>query len=168
MSDSRQNRARLGAPLLRDIRFRAEFGAGEVGSVLAAVHLQAYADRRALLQYVDYLIAERDAHLNNEVAGIYPAQPLAQDWARVAKAAEELGEVIGNLILYTGQNPRKRQRRDTATLDDLLGELADTAITAMLGMTHFTKNRALTLDIIEAKLAATHRRIATYAEARHE
>jgi hypothetical protein len=103
-----------------------------------------------------------DVHLDSQVAPEYQAQPLAQDWARVSKVIEELGEVIGNLILYTGQNPRKRARGDNASLDDVLGELADVAITAMLGMTHFTKDGARTWEIVCSKLEATYQRINEY------
>jgi NTP pyrophosphatase (non-canonical NTP hydrolase) len=103
-----------------------------------------------------------DVHLDGEVAQDYKNQPLAQDWARVSKIIEELGEVIGNLILYTGQNPRKRARGDVASLDDVLAELADVAITAMLGMTHFTKDGARTWEIVCAKLEATYQRINEY------
>jgi hypothetical protein len=68
----------------------------------------------------------------------YQEQPLAQDWARIAKLAEELGETIAELILATGQNPRKP--RDPAARDRMLRELADTVMTGVYGIQHFTKD----------------------------
>ena len=48
-----------------------------------------------------------DNDLDGAVAEKYKGQPLAQDWARVAKLSEEVGEAIDALIGITGQNPRK-------------------------------------------------------------
>jgi len=56
-------------------------------------------------------IAWMDADLDEHVSQIYKEQPLAQDWARVAKASEEVGEAIDALIGYTG---RTRARAPTA------------------------------------------------------
>lgn len=50
---------------------------------------------------------------------------------QMLKLTEEAGEVAGAWIGMTGQNPRKGQ---THTLDDVLSELADVAITAMVGI----------------------------------
>ena len=50
---------------------------------------------------------------------------------QMLKLTEEAGEVAGAWIGYQGQNPRKGQ---THTLDDVLSELADVAITAMVGI----------------------------------
>lgn len=79
-----------------------------------------------------------DIWLDNLAGKDYQAQPLAQDWARVAKLAEELGETIAELILATGQNPRKPQ--DPAAHDRMLRELADTVMTGIYGIQHFTKD----------------------------
>src|SRR5690348_16606372 len=87
---------------------------------------------------IDWQIVEQvDEWLDAAVAPAYMNQPMAQDWARVAKVGEELGEAIRNLIGMTGQNPRKGFDR-AAT--DLLDELADTALTAIFAMQHITKN----------------------------
>ena len=79
------------------------------------------------------IIRNVNTWLDAEVAAGYAAEPLGQDWARVAKVAEEAGEAIAALIAMTGQNPRKGV---CGTLDDLLGELADVAMTGILGIRH--------------------------------
>jgi hypothetical protein len=89
-----------------------------------------------------------DNHLDTGVAQEYKDQPLAQDWARVAKVVEECGEAIQELIAYTGQNPRKGKSGSEAVL---LDELADTALTAIYAIQHFTKDRHATRERIESK-----------------
>lgn len=101
-------------------------------------------------------VALIDAWLDDAVAHTYERQPLAQDWARVAKVTEEAGEAIEKLIEWTGQNPRK-PRRDEAR-EDMLYELADVALTAILGIQHFTKDAGLTWAYIEHKLASLRQR----------
>lgn len=96
-----------------------------------------------------------DAWLDNAVQQQYKNQPLAQDWARISKVAEELGEAIQAFIGYTGQNPRKGIIND---IEDVLDELADTALTAMLAMLHFTKNSSEVCGILEGKIARIERR----------
>lgn len=103
------------------------------------------------------LISGIDKWLDDAVADVYKDQPLAQDWARVAKIGEELGEAINELILYTGQNPRKGQR-DSA-YGNLLNELADTVCTAILAIQHFTKNQEATRQILDDKLTAICTRV---------
>lgn len=65
-------------------------------------------------------------------------EPMAQDWARVCKITEEHGEAIDALIRWTGQNPRKPQERNA--YHEMLTELADVWLTAMLAIQHFTKD----------------------------
>lgn len=60
---------------------------------------------------------------------------LGQDWARVAKMAEEVGEAIDALIGLTGQNPRKGYYK---TWDDLYDEIADVILTGVYCFMHFT------------------------------
>lgn len=81
-----------------------------------------------------------DEWLDGNVSAAYQDQPLAQDWARVAKVAEELGEAIAVLISITRQNPRKQDQGYTA--QDLVTELADVALTAMYAIQHFRKDDA--------------------------
>ena len=96
-----------------------------------------------------HLVGLFDEHLDEGVAQEYKDQPLAQDWARVAKVNEEAGEAIQALIALTGQNPRKGV---TGTLGELLDELADTALSAIYAIQHFTKNEVTTRSFIENKV----------------
>lgn len=84
------------------------------------------------------LVSWMDADLDEHVSQPYKDQPLAQDWARLAKATEETGEAIAELILMTGQNPRKPL--DPTAGERLLTELADTALTALYALEHFVKD----------------------------
>jgi hypothetical protein len=77
-----------------------------------------------------------DLWLDENVSADYDT--LAQHWARVAKTSEEIGEAIAQLILWTGQNPRKP--RNPHAKHEMLSELADTAMTAILAIQHFTKD----------------------------
>lgn len=85
-----------------------------------------------------------------------------QSWARIAKIGEEFGETIQAYIGVTGQNPRKGYEGE---LSDVFNELADTLITCLLAMQHFTKNEATTKRIIqnrwEYRLTVMHNAIAT-------
>lgn len=96
-----------------------------------------------------------DTWLDANSAESYKDQPLAQDWARISKVQEELGEAIQCFIGYTGQNPRKGVIND---LDDVLEELADTAITALFAMHHFTKSSSETRSLLRDKLTRIYRR----------
>ena len=93
-----------------------------------------------------YGIELLDRWLDQNVAEPYREQPLAQDWSRVAKVIEELGESIAALIGYTGQNPRKGV---TDTEEHMLDEIADTLIACVLAIQHFTKDTARTTAIVD-------------------
>lgn len=69
----------------------------------------------------------RPADLNDEL----------QMWRRVTKVCEESGEVWRALSGYVAENPRKGQ---THTLDDLRGELFDTASAALCAVAHLDGN----------------------------
>lgn len=85
-----------------------------------------------------YLVREVDAYLDAGASERYKSQRLGQDWARVAKLAEETGEAVSELISWTGQNPRKNQ--DDEAFGRLLAELADAAMTGIYAIQHFTKD----------------------------
>lgn len=89
------------------------------------------------------LIQAMDDFLDVNTGRDYREQPRAQDWARVAKLVEEAGEAVSELIVWTGQNPRKP--RDHEAYGRMLQELADTAMTGMLAIQHFTK------DVVETQ-----------------
>lgn len=86
----------------------------------------------------------------------YHQMPLAQDWARVAKITEEAGEAIAQLILATGQNPRKPY--DECAHDNMLSELADVVLTGILAIQHFTKSTSDTKYIIREKIISLEKR----------
>jgi hypothetical protein len=80
----------------------------------------------------------------------------------VSKVAEEVGEAINELILWSQQNPRKAQRGDKGSREAVLSELADVVITGALAIQHFTKNAAATGDILLERLEATYERVSYY------
>ena len=98
-----------------------------------------------------------DRILDERVAPIYKNQPLAQDWARVCKDIEEKGEAIAELILSTGQNPRKGY--DEAAFQRLLMELADRAMTSIYAIQHFTKDIKTTAAVLELAQHKHHERL---------
>src|SRR5215472_1037378 len=89
-----------------------------------------------------------DKWLDEGIPDIYKDQSMAQDWARVSKVIEELGEAVAAMIGYTGQNPRKGM---THTKEDMVYELADVAMTAILAIQHFTKADDVTRGILRRK-----------------
>ena len=99
------------------------------------------------------LVESTDEWLDRSASGEYKAQPLAQDWARVAKVLEEAGEAVDALIGISGQNPRKGRY---SNMESLLGELADVALTGIYAIQHFTKDGDVTLSVILDK-ARYHR-----------
>lgn len=103
------------------------------------------------------IIRNVDEWLDAEVSPGYQGQPLAQDWARVAKVAEEVGEAVDALIGCTGQNPRKGHY---GTLDDLFGELGDVVVTGMFAIQHFSKDETRTAAVIMGALEKAAKRAA--------
>jgi hypothetical protein len=99
----------------------------------------------------DDVIVAADLYLDGEVAEVYQQQPLAQDWARVGKVAEEMGEAITELISWTQQNPRKAP--DPAAYQKLLKELADVVVTGTLATQHLTKDITATTVSIQVGFA---------------
>lgn len=99
----------------------------------------------------DFIIEDVDKSLDELVGPLYKDQPLAQDWARVCKIVEELGETVAELILATGQNPRKGI--DPAAHERMLRELADTALTPIYAIQHHTKDINKTAEyLLDAQL----------------
>jgi hypothetical protein len=85
---------------------------------------------------IDWQIAQDLSDwLDKNVSQEYKDQPLAQDWARIAKVQEELGEAIAEFISWSGQNPRKP--RKLSARDDMCKELADTVLTGIYALCHF-------------------------------
>lgn len=82
------------------------------------------------------MLKQIDAWIDDTSSSVYIMQPAAQDWARVAKIAEEAGEAVAALIGLTGQNPRKGFSHSA---EDLNKELLDVAVTALAAYQHFNK-----------------------------
>jgi len=124
-----------------------------------------------------------DEWLDADASRLYQDQPLAQDWGRLAKMAEELGEAIeaipngdltnhdlarlnaisvaigkavNGLIGTTGQNPRKGVFRSHS---EMLKEVADVVWTGIFCLQHFTKDAYVTEEILADKLASIVARI---------
>src|ERR1700735_3726792 len=91
-----------------------------------------------------------DDYIDNHSDERYRIQPLANDWARISKIAEELGEVTSAFIGVTGQNPRKG---GYGTYPELFDELADTAIACIVAIQHFTKDTHRTSQIVQDRMA---------------
>jgi hypothetical protein len=79
----------------------------------------------------------------------------ARTWGRLAKVAEESGEVISAFIGATGQNPRKGVICTIAAVED---ELLDVAITALAAYEHLTSNQGQSIAALSAKLGDICRR----------
>jgi hypothetical protein len=79
----------------------------------------------------------------------YAFNPMAQDWARISKLAEEVGEAISAFIGATGQNPRKGFSND---MTDVYDEIVDVIITGVCALSHFTKDVHQTKAIVEQRL----------------
>lgn len=75
--------------------------------------------------------------------------PEAITWGRLAKIAEEGGEVIEAFIAATGQNPRKGV---TKTLEAVLEELLDVAVTALGAYEHIDGHQGRALRELDHKI----------------
>lgn len=95
------------------------------------------------------VIVLMDAHLDSAASPEYQAQPLAQDWARVTKPCEEAGEAWRAFSRLTGENPRKGK---CGTMDEVLGELGDTAASALMAVQHLVKDRQRVLEVLSAAM----------------
>lgn len=93
------------------------------------------------------VVEAMDRHLDEDIPDSIP--PMAQDYARVAKGAEEVGEAIDALIGVTGQNPRKGTYGSMA---DVYMELCDVALTGLYALQHFTKDAEETMEHLFARM----------------
>lgn len=75
--------------------------------------------------------------------------PEALTWHRVAKPAEEAGEVIDEMIKFVGGNPRKFGSPDDT---ELIEELLDTALAALAAVEHLRGNQGKSLDLLARKV----------------
>ena len=88
-------------------------------------------------------------------AGNAHRDPEAITWGRLAKVSEECGEAIAAYIGATGQNPRKGV---THTIDDVIEELLDVAVTALGAIEHLTGHDGLALSRLDGKIVRVARR----------
>ena len=75
--------------------------------------------------------------------------PEAIAWGRIAKIAEENGEVVEAFIGATGQNPRKGV---TNSMDAVLAELLDVAVTALGAYEHLDGHGGRSLEALDSKI----------------
>lgn len=85
-----------------------------------------------------------------------------QSMLRVAKVAEEAGEAVRAAYLAFGFNWRKRDER-SASVVDVVTELADVAITALTAIEHFAPFCS-SLDVVEERLKIVTERLPVPAE----
>ena len=97
----------------------------------------------ALSRWVD------DAPLN----AARPAAALT--WLRIAKIGEELGEVIAAMIAADGSNPRKGVH---GTMDHVVKELLDTALTVLCAYEHVTGHTGHGLAALFGHIEAVYQR----------
>jgi NTP pyrophosphatase (non-canonical NTP hydrolase) len=112
-------------------------------------------DLEELLQIVEAV----DAHLDAEISPPYREQPLARTWARVTKVCSEAGEVMDALSAWTGENPRKGVHGTEGELHD---EMGDTAMAAIFGIQHLTKDTERTLAVLARAARKAQRRVDDY------
>ena len=82
-------------------------------------------------------------------AGNADRDPEALHLHRVIKVGEEAGEVVSALIGWLGANPRKGQ---THSLDDVIDELLDVAVTALGAIEHLTEHDGTALHRLAEKI----------------
>ncbi len=80
----------------------------------------------------------------------------AVTWARISKLSEEVGEVVSAYIGVTGTNPRKGQY---SSLDDVVDELLDVGVTALVAVEHFIRGKGNSLDLLHKHIDAIHSRV---------
>lgn len=78
--------------------------------------------------------------------------PEAQTCGRLAKITEEAGEVVSAYTGATGQNPRKGV---THTMEDVVSELLDVALTALAAVEHVTGHAGTSLKALERHIVQT-------------
>jgi hypothetical protein len=82
-------------------------------------------------------------------AGNAHRNPEAVTWGRIAKIAEEHGEVVAAFIGATGQNPRKGI---THAPSDVVDELLDVAVTALGAIEHLNGHDGSALRLLNRKI----------------
>lgn len=81
---------------------------------------------------------------------------MAQDFARVAKCAEEAGEAISAFIGATGQNRRKGFEN---SYHQVYSELADVVLTGIYALYHMLKDEHEVREVIANRQRVHHDRV---------
>lgn len=102
-------------------------------------------DTATTLSWLSQWIDDSNGHRDRE----------AITWGRLAKVAEETGEVIAAWIGATAQNPRKGT---THTREDVCKELLDVAVTALAAYEHMTGNRGDSIIALFTHIATVRKR----------
>jgi hypothetical protein len=97
-----------------------------------------------------------DAHLDEAAPWQFRENPVANRWRRVTKVCEESGEVWRALSGWDGENPRKGA---CGSRDELLAELGDTAVAALLAIQSLVKNLSQTWAVFLAALDKARGRV---------
>jgi NTP pyrophosphatase (non-canonical NTP hydrolase) len=126
----------------------------ELDTVLASLHTKQLTAVTSMLGDLSDRCPARDlfAHVADITAWLDASNPAGphEDAMRVLKLTEEAGEAAAAYIGMVGQNPRKGA---THSLDDLLGELADVALTALCAIQHFTQSETATRALVDLRAA---------------
>jgi hypothetical protein len=88
-----------------------------------------------------------------------PGEEIAEAYEALALCSLAQGRVVEAYIGMTGQNPRKGV---THSLDDLLLELADVAISALCAIQHFAQDVQGTRNLVLRKSALGTQRVAAH------
>ena len=88
--------------------------------------------------------------------------PDVLNWVRVSKVAEECGEAVAAFIGVTGTNPRKGV---THTMDDVIAELLDVALTALCAVEHFNDSDGRSMALFAAHVRSRCDRVGLAAAA---
>jgi hypothetical protein len=109
------------------------------------------------LAWVRDVIERFDAYLDEAAPPEYRDNPLANRWRRLAGGPGcEVHEATEALLAVTGGNPRKGVH---GSEDDVLAELGDTAVAALLAIQSQVKDAGMTWHVFLAALAKAESRL---------
>lgn len=98
-------------------------------------------DLEANLVWLSFWINNSPANMNRNTEAL--------TWGRLAKVAEECGEVVAAYIGVTAQNPRKGQTHEPA---DVKKELLDVVVTALAAYEHVDYHRGRSMHDLRTHL----------------
>jgi hypothetical protein len=98
-------------------------------------------------------VCEEIGEAFEEIAKLTDATP--SDYARLSSVAQRAGNAVSIVIGMTGQNPRKGISN---TEEELLKELADCWCASVFAIQHFTKDSTRTEEILQQSLNKAYMR----------